>query len=214
MHLIGFWIESLLDDRYFPPQELVGELPAEARECVAAYLDQGIVFKRCRGKSWCRFGCRHLDMGNKDLTDGTWVWPEGLGHYIRVHGVTLPDQFLNHVLGGGSRAPNNISDQIPSDELWSEWCRTTSSRHLQPVLADALARTNSRAAELREAHWKHRELEVGVSKTKCLQRDCPSKALAGMVLCAMHASLLDDFHADSAVYFEGLLEALSATPPI
>jgi hypothetical protein len=35
-------------------------------------------------------------MGCRDLTDGTWVWPEGLTHYVRVHHVALPASFLEH----------------------------------------------------------------------------------------------------------------------
>lgn len=36
-------------------------------------------------------------MGSRDLTDGTFVWPEGLAHYVERHDVKLPDHFLQHV---------------------------------------------------------------------------------------------------------------------
>ena len=35
-------------------------------------------------------------MGSRDLTDGVWVWPEGLAHYVRDHGVVLPTSFIEH----------------------------------------------------------------------------------------------------------------------
>jgi hypothetical protein len=210
MHLIGYWIQSLLDEKYFPPQELVGEWPAGTRERVATCLDQGSVFESYRGISWCRFGCGHHSMGSRELTDGHWVWPEGLSHYVRAHGVVLPGQFLSHVLGGGSHAPEGVRDQTPSDQLWRDWCRATSSRHIQPALADALARANARAQELREADWKLREANSGLSNTKCMQQGCPNMALAGKALCAMHASELDGFDPGRMAYFEGLLEVLNA----
>ena len=210
MHLIGYWVQSLLDVKYFPPQELVGELPAETRELVATYLDRGSVFESYRGISWCRFGCKHASMGSRELTDGQWVWPEGLSHYIRDHGVTLPNQFLRHVLGGGSHAPADSPEQIPSDQLWCEWCNATSSRHMQPALAKARALAPARAQELREASWRHREAKGGLSKAPCVQQGCTNMALAGMALCAMHASSLDGFDPGSMAYFEGLVEVLNA----
>lgn len=209
MHLIGYWIQSLLDDRYFPPQELVGELPAETRERVAAYLDQGSVFQSYRGFSWCRFGCSHCSMGSRELTDGQWVWPEGLSHYIRDHGVTLPNQFLCHIQGGGSLAPD-IPDQTLSDQLWCDWCRATSSQHIQPALAIALARANARAQALREGEWKRYEAEKGLSGATCMYQGCSNAALAGMSICAMHASSMQSCDPGDRAYFEELVKVLNA----
>lgn len=39
-------------------------------------------------------------MGSRELTDGVYVWPEGLVHYIEKHNVRLPRQFVEHVLRG------------------------------------------------------------------------------------------------------------------
>ena len=33
-------------------------------------------------------------MGSDDFTDGVWVWPEGLHHYVRHHQIRLPEEFL------------------------------------------------------------------------------------------------------------------------
>jgi len=37
-------------------------------------------------------------MGCGDITDGVWVWPEGLGHYVGVHGVRLGEEFVKDVV--------------------------------------------------------------------------------------------------------------------
>jgi hypothetical protein len=34
-------------------------------------------------------------LGTKDLTDGEWVWPERLEHYITDHDVALPKAFID-----------------------------------------------------------------------------------------------------------------------
>lgn len=209
MQLIGYWIESLLDDRYFPPQELVGELPTETKERVIAYLDQGSVFEVYRGSSWCRFGCNHQPMGNAELTDGKWVWPTGLSHYVRDHGVMLPDRFLRHVLKGGSRPPIRLSSHLPPDQLWHEWCSAASSRHLQPALATARANADLKAQTLRDVHWREVEQRVGLSAAACLQQGCHRHALAGMSLCATHGFRLDAYDPGLVVYYEGLFELLN-----
>jgi len=39
-----------------------------------------------------------LDMGRGELTDGVYMWPEGLAHYLEKHNVRLPQEFVDHVL--------------------------------------------------------------------------------------------------------------------
>ena len=48
---------------------------------------------------YCRFECGIPDskMGSLNFTDGVWAWPEGLSHYVDVHCVRLPSEFLNHL---------------------------------------------------------------------------------------------------------------------
>lgn len=36
--------------------------------------------------------------GRSHLTDGVYVWPEGLAHYVELHNVHLPQEFVDHVL--------------------------------------------------------------------------------------------------------------------
>lgn len=61
------------------------------------------------GFSLCRIcGCRN---GGTELTDGVYVWPDGLAHYVTEHDVRLPDVFVQHVLSYHpySRTPINDS---------------------------------------------------------------------------------------------------------
>ncbi len=77
------------------------------RERVAAYLRSG---HRCRGYlgfSACRFECRstYRILGSGELTDGEWIWPEGLVHYVERHGVVLPEEFVASAAVRGWRVP-------------------------------------------------------------------------------------------------------------
>lgn len=68
------------------------------RATIADYLNNGRKVETYLGSSYCRFGCKDVDMGSADLSDGIFVWPEGLSHYVLVHHVMLPSEFLKHIL--------------------------------------------------------------------------------------------------------------------
>jgi hypothetical protein len=97
---VGFW-KSDREPSLPDPRVLVDEAwDATERERVISYLESSLyvpVFQ-C-GPSWCRFGCspKPRDIGTQDLTDGTWIFPEGFVHYIRSHGVKPPTEFLEHM---------------------------------------------------------------------------------------------------------------------
>ena len=103
---VGFWIDArsplgglvnLLVG--FPdPRDLVDtKWPLPEREIISAYLAGGEVVERWFGTSYCRFECGERDMGATDLSDGTYLWPEGLAHYVLKHSVRLPEEFLAHI---------------------------------------------------------------------------------------------------------------------
>lgn len=67
---------------------------------LAGYLRAGYVESYEMGYSNCRFsGCGDcrcpagpwVEMGCVALTDGSFVWPEGLAHYVEAHSVQPPD---------------------------------------------------------------------------------------------------------------------------
>jgi len=77
-----------------PPRlvEALGAMTADTR--VLRYLRSGHRRVTFLGFSYCRFGCADDVDGTSCVTDGTWVWPEGLIHYVEVHHVPLPREFL------------------------------------------------------------------------------------------------------------------------
>jgi hypothetical protein len=66
--------------------------PSE-RESVADYLRRGFVARAYMGKSLCRL-CGEA-VGSLELSDGVFIWPEGLAHYVEVHDVRLPPRVDN-----------------------------------------------------------------------------------------------------------------------
>ncbi len=100
--LIGYWSaepgnESAPDDRWPRASDHVDvSWDADERNDVADYLGRGFIVRAYMGYSPCRFCGR--DNGCLELSDGTYVWPEGLPHYLVEHAVRPPDRFVTHVL--------------------------------------------------------------------------------------------------------------------
>lgn len=97
VRLIGFWAPADGEESELPdPTDFVdAEYDEDERWWVADYLERGQVALSFTGVSRCRLcSCPN---GSRDLTDGTYVWPEGLGHYVLVHGVRLPAEFITHI---------------------------------------------------------------------------------------------------------------------
>ena len=92
----GYWSGDNLPD----PTTLVDpEWEKDNRDKIIAYLKAGKPICAYMGYSHCRFNCGIPDpnMGDSDYSDGTYVWPQGLAHYIEKHNVKLPDDFVSHM---------------------------------------------------------------------------------------------------------------------
>jgi hypothetical protein len=93
---VGLWADYA-HPSWPDPRELVNrDADDRERREVADYLDRGIVIEVSRGWSHCRI-CGYDRNGHADLSDGTYLWPEGLAHYVREHRVQLPGQFTAHI---------------------------------------------------------------------------------------------------------------------
>jgi hypothetical protein len=124
VNLIGYW-HDLGHVRLPHPQSLVDPLwEKDGRSQIVGYLNHGSHLLQYMGYSYCRFGCG--DLGTTELTDGTWAWPEGLSHYVEVHFIKLPDEFVAHAASTRFTTPRVRVDPFDADvslSFWSEWCK-------------------------------------------------------------------------------------------
>lgn len=97
LRLIGYWRSEGGDQPWPDPHDFVDwSWDEQERRRVVRYLSSSGMTRRIyRG----RHGCRLCDQwqGAVELTDGVYVWPGGLAHYLEAHGVRLPDEFVRHV---------------------------------------------------------------------------------------------------------------------
>jgi len=219
MDIIGYWITELRDEAYCAPQELVGEMPREIRNCVAEYLDAGVHCIQYGGCSWCRFHCGKpsQEMGSGERTDGRWVWPDGLSHYVRDHGIILPDEFVSHVLqqsrkarsirlktvslasrlfGSKEAKPRELNArEFPSTAFWMAWCESRKSE----AFRERLRRARMEAEKLLPKEFERQKAEqvaklvrqYGLTGQLCCYRECHGIALGGKAVCAEHAMDVD-----------------------
>lgn len=95
IRLIGYW-RSEAEPHWPDPRDLVDEgWEAGERDRVASYLSTGICPWVQAGISTCRLCDR--PNGSAELTDGVYLWPEGLAHYVRRHSVRLPAEVVEHI---------------------------------------------------------------------------------------------------------------------
>jgi len=94
---------------------------------VIDYLRQGQIARAYMGWSRCRL-CDQNN-GNLELTDGTYVWPSGLVHYVESHDVRLPQRFVTH-----AEARVDSIEQAQRDEDW--WSSARPEPPAAPVADD------------------------------------------------------------------------------
>ena len=110
--LIGYWKGPYAQEWPEPQRFVDPTWDVEERDDVVAYLRHGMVAGACMGFSECRFcGVRN---GNLELTDGVYVWPEGLAHYLAEHAVRLPPEFVDHIY----KMRNELYESTVDEEWW------------------------------------------------------------------------------------------------
>jgi hypothetical protein len=132
---IGYWNSKFYgEDKFIWPQELVRDSIGSDMQKLAGYI--------ANGKSaiaWAGYaGCRICDetLGTQCLTDGFYIWPEKLEHYILEHKIFLPDEFINHAKNNKWKVKKtNYSGSYIGEidrDFWIGWCKNNRNPDLEP----------------------------------------------------------------------------------
>lgn len=120
-----FVFQGYTDEWHAAPRQLVRTDGADSDSDVVAYLRGGREFESWRGRSFCRFQCGvdGSEMGSRCFTDGVWVWPEGLAHYVEHHLIELPEEIVATARARRGQVPDVVIDRTrPIDRtFWNEW---------------------------------------------------------------------------------------------
>lgn len=94
--VIGYWDDPATPGKWPRVEDFIDlSWDEDDRDFVGRYLQTGLVVAAYMGYSTCRV-CGRTDNGDLELSDGKFVWPNGLSHYVLNHGVRLPDWFVAH----------------------------------------------------------------------------------------------------------------------
>lgn len=96
--LIGYWrATGDFSSDYPDPRDWIDlDWDEGERSTAAWYFSSGTLFRASLGRSQCRI-CG-TNNGAVEYTDGTYVWPQGLAHYIDEHAVRLPQALIAHAV--------------------------------------------------------------------------------------------------------------------
>jgi len=144
------------------------------------------------GYSWCRFDCGvdDAEMGDSDFSDGLWVWPGGLTHYVLEHAVRLPEEFLHHVrheaAHPGRKYQLDEGNLAWNYDFWVDW----SNEHANPASGFRELEESERKAVLQKRVAEVPELEekFGVGTEECSEPGCKRLVLGNMDRCAWHVA--------------------------
>jgi hypothetical protein len=82
--------------------------PAPHQDAVVAYLQGGHLFIATPSPTTDVIDRRTLIGPPHYLTDGRYVWPGDVAHYVRAYNVRLPDEFVEHVVASGGVVPAGV----------------------------------------------------------------------------------------------------------
>ena len=133
LHGLGCWSPRIM---YPHPSELVGDWNMEAKATVLAYLNRE-EFEL--GEEMGMFDNEFLPPGNMDFlgpteyTDGVWHWENDLAVYVEQYSVTLPQEFVSHVLRstlGPADEKIDFGEFKVCHAKWRRWSRNNRSNRL------------------------------------------------------------------------------------
>lgn len=95
---IGYWKSDNYPELPDPEFLVEEDFTISANKAICEYLENSIEIAHYRGFSFCRFDCKIIPPGVSDNTDGEFIFPSGLIHYVRDHKVQLPDEFVQKAI--------------------------------------------------------------------------------------------------------------------
>ena len=124
VRLIGYWRSDDAPQWPDPHRFVDPGWDRAQREMVVRHLGAGSVVAVAVGLSSCRICGR--PNGSAELTDGSYLWPEGLAHYVEEHAVRLPREFVDHAIGVAGDL-TQLGEAALASGVEDEWWKTQES---------------------------------------------------------------------------------------
>mgnify|MGYP001598340626 CR=1 FL=1 len=165
-HLIGYWYSSKYNDAQKYPDPHLLETTESVDNHLVEYLNYGQACNFYRGSSSCRLcGIR---LGSSELSDGEYIWPKGLDHYVSEHKIKLPDYFLEHV-SGKSAIPESWLDRskyvIVDESKWLDYYKEIIKKNIMEYVPSPMEAAYKKMSEEIRAEVD-KEILIKISKKR------------------------------------------------
>jgi hypothetical protein len=88
--------------------------PEDKKRLIDYLRGAPLALATCAGFVKCLLCSRQLELGSH-RSDGTWLWPDDLAHYVEEHEVRLPTNLEQHIRDHHYRAPEQL--EVPVEQL-------------------------------------------------------------------------------------------------
>ncbi len=188
---IGIWLHNLNDDDVRAlPQELVGDWEPNEKTAVVKYLnsskpsmDDLFHGHQLQWFHICLFGCG-TRLGSARSFDSSWTWRSDLSHYVEHHDVTLPQEFIRHVMQSREQAVLSDRSGRSDHSFWIDWCQENRSHAFETRIRELREEAEALYLKERTIRIKAMEASVGLSHATCMYRCCDQSALKDRAFCA------------------------------
>jgi hypothetical protein len=119
--LIGYWLGDGAPDWPSVDSFVDTNWSTHERRAVNEWLESGVEIRQFRGYSYCRL-CRARN-GSSEVSDGMFLWPIGLSHYVREHHVRLPGPVVARALQRPDVDRHRLEALDGDVEVEMEWWR-------------------------------------------------------------------------------------------
>lgn len=117
---LGYWKSEKQGDMPKPEDFIDFDWNIDTREAVISYLKELDRPENtiASGYTKCNLNCmvELVDLGI--CSDGTFVWPRSLVHYVEYHGVIMPNSFIEHVFNANKEVKSPFGEDYCIEYSW------------------------------------------------------------------------------------------------
>ncbi len=118
IRLIGYWKSAFEMALPHPINFVDSEWNQKEKNDVIKHLKKSQFLPSVSaGHSYCRL-CNKKDNGNREKSDGKFVWPEGFLHYVEEHNVKPPKEFIDNCINNDNNQLINWDQECEFDNEW------------------------------------------------------------------------------------------------
>lgn len=95
-YIINDIFNQILDDKEHIKPELINKSDYHDLDLIINYLENGGKIVTMASKEDCKL-CGEVAGSRNYFTDGKWIWPIWIKHYLVQHKLKLPEQFILYI---------------------------------------------------------------------------------------------------------------------